>query len=209
VGLDLGPPQEYTSLAILDRPHVKPSDPPELRRPVYSLRHLRRFPLGTPYAEIGAAVRNLLNKPPLPGCDLVVDHTGVGLPIVNLLIDGWRQRVTCNPWHVVIRDGMELTISETGVWQIPKKELVGVLQVLLQMRRLSIAKSLPDAALLVKELESFKAKPTTLKADSLELWREGAHDDLVFAVALAAYFGERALPPLFDSEPPISSLLMV
>jgi hypothetical protein len=36
---------------------------------------------------------------------------------------------------------------------------------------------------------------------SLEAWREGPHDDLVLAVALAAYFGEQGLPLLHDPPP--------
>ena len=39
---------------------------------------------------------------------------------------------------------------------------------------------------------------TLVKTDSLEMWREGQHDDLVFAVGLAAWVGEQGLPPLYD-----------
>jgi hypothetical protein len=209
VGLDLGPAQEYTSLAVLQRRLVMPHDSAEQRRPPYALRYLHRFPLGTPYAAIAAAVRELINKAPLPGCELVVDRTGVGQAVLRLLADAWINRLTCTIKHVKLVAGQETDISEAGIWQMPKNELVGVLQVLLQTRRLQISNTLPDAALLVKELESFKAKPPTLKADSLDLWREGAHDDLILAVALAAYFGERALPALFEPPPPISNLLML
>jgi hypothetical protein len=44
---------------------------------------------------------------------------------------------------------------------------------------------------LVKELENFKAKVTVAASDPYELWREGQHDDLVLAVALACWEGER------------------
>jgi hypothetical protein len=43
--------------------------------------------------------------------------------------------------------------------------------------------------------------PTLRAEQSLEAWREGPHDDLVLAVALAAYFGEQDLPPLHDPPP--------
>ena len=76
--------------------------------------------------------------------------------------------------------------------------VVGVLQVLLQTRRLQIPRSLPEAAVLVKELENFKAKISLAQKDEVESWREGDHDDLVLAVALAAWFGELALPGLED-----------
>ena len=34
--------------------------------------------------------------------------------------------------------------------------------------------------------------------DAVELWREGLHDDLVLAVGLAAWMGEKTLPPVVD-----------
>jgi hypothetical protein len=72
--------------------------------------------------------------------------------------------------------------------------LVGVLQVLLQTRRLRIAQALPEAAILAKELETFQVKITAAANEAFGAWREGQHDDLVLAVALAAWAGERGLP---------------
>jgi len=51
-----------------------------------------------------------------------------------------------------------------GAWQIPKKDLVATLQVLLQTRKLRISELLPDsellaAELLAAELSNFKASP--------------------------------------------------
>lgn len=76
--------------------------------------------------------------------------------------------------------------------------MVGTLQVLLQTRRLQIARDLPDAALLLWELETFRAKPTLANAESLADLRHGPHDDLVLAVALAAWVGEGTLPGLHE-----------
>ena len=77
---------------------------------------------------------------------------------------------------------------------MPKKELVASLQVLLQTRRLKVAKTLPEAATLVRELETFRVKVTEAANETFGAWREGQHDDLVLAVALAAWMGERCLP---------------
>src|SRR5262249_19666725 len=88
--------------------------------------------------------------------------------------------------------------GESGGLHLPKKELVGTLQVLFQTRRLQVARTLPDAATLVRELESFRTKITLARTDTLETWREGQHDGLVLDLALAALAGERALPPLHD-----------
>jgi hypothetical protein len=43
---------------------------------------------------------------------------------------------------------------------------------------------------LARELQTFKIKMTAAGNETLESWRERDHDDLVLAVALAAWAGE-------------------
>jgi hypothetical protein len=110
-----------------------------------------------------------------------------------MLAEALRGRVACLFFPVTLTAGHAVTGGEDGVLHVPKKELVGTLQVLLQTRRLQVSRSLPDAAVLVQELENFRAKVTTAKKETLESWREGRHDDLILAVAVAAWLGEQAL----------------
>jgi len=56
-------------------------------------------------------------------------------------------------------------------------------------RRLKGAPSRPDAHILVQELESFQMN-MTVSASETEEWREWPHDDLLLAVAVAAWEGE-------------------
>jgi hypothetical protein len=111
-----------------------------------------------------------------------------------MLTEAMDGNVTCQFCPVTITAGHEVTLSEAGRFRVPKKELVGVLQVLLPARRLRIAQSLPEAAILAKELETFQVKITAAANEAFGAWREGQHDDLVLAVALAAWAGERGLP---------------
>jgi hypothetical protein len=197
VGLDLGPPGAFTALAVLERPRLWPGAPPELRRPPYALRHLRRFPPGTPYPEIRETVRGLLQTPPLPGASLIVDRTGVGRAVTGLFQDGLRHRVICTFAPITVTAGQHPAAA--GGLIVTRQELVGTLQVLLQTRRLQMASALPEAAMLVRELEAFRAKvPTMVSSAHPEAWREGEHDDLVLAVGIAAWWGEQGLPPLDD-----------
>src|SRR5262249_43601313 len=198
VGLDLGQVCDFTALAVLERPIVHPTDPPQRRRPAYALRHLERFPPGTSYPAIAKTVQSLLGRAPLSDPLLVVDQTGVGQAVVQMLADGLHGRVDCLFCPLTLTTGHELTHGESGGLHLPKKELVGTLQILFQSRRLHVARTLSDAATLVGELENFRTKITLARTDTLEAWREGQHDDLVLAVALAACAGERALPPLHD-----------
>jgi hypothetical protein len=66
--------------------------------------------------------------------------------------------------------------------------------VLLQTRRPPIANALPDVAIQAREMETFRVKVTAAANETFGAWREGQHDDLVLAVALAAWMGERLLP---------------
>jgi hypothetical protein len=49
---------------------------------------------------------------------------------------------------------------------------------------------LPEAAVLVRELATFSAKLSRAGSETYEAWREQDHDDLVLAVALAAWAAE-------------------
>lgn len=133
VGLEFGGPGETTALAVLERPRVRHTDSGERLRPAYALRHLQRFPLGTPYPEIFDALVAVLRV--AAGAWVMTDRTAIGRAV---------------QW-------------------------------------------LPDAALLAKELAEFQPSNRVAAEDALD-WRERPHDDLVLAVAAAAWDGERHRP---------------
>ena len=176
VGLDLGQAADYTAVTIL-----------EGYESGYQLRYLHRFEVGTPYPKMVGAVAGMLAQPPLSGsAELVVDHTGVGRPVVDLLRDAGL-----SPIAVTITGGDAVT-SQGQNWRVPKRDLVGALVVLFQNGSLKIAQSLPLAPVLTKELLDFKVKISASSGhDSYEAWREGSHDDLVLAAALAAWWAKR------------------
>ena len=59
-----------------------------------------------------------------------------------------------------------------------------------QNGRLKIAAGIPDAAVLVDELLSYRVTISENGHDSYGPWRERAHDDLLFALVLAAWTAE-------------------
>ena len=183
VGLDLGQAQDYTALVIAEQQGT----PPQAR---YHVRHLERFPLGTAYPVIVSHVQALLQHPTLQRqSTLVVDATGCGRPVVDLLT-----QAQFDPVAVSIHGGDSVQ-HEGRHWRVPKRDLVSVLQVLLQTERLKVAEALPLAQGLVQELLNFRVTidPRTAH-DSYSAWREGQHDDLVLACALACWWGERYQP---------------
>lgn len=86
--------------------------------------------------------------------------------------------------------GADAEKDERGGWRVPKRDLVGVVQVLIQNQRLRIAAGLPEAEMLLRELEGFRVRISATGHDSYGAWRDGTHDDLVLAVALASWYGE-------------------
>ena len=69
---------------------------------------------------------------------------------------------------------------------MPKALLVSSVQALLHEGRLHIQKDLPEAATLVRELQDFRVNFTTAGHMTFSA-REGKHDDLVLALALAVW----------------------
>lgn len=184
LGLDLGQSSDPTALCVLERTS-RPGDGAN----AYACRHLRRWPLGTPYPQIVDDVAALAARPELQAPTLVCDQTGVGRAVVDM----FRPRVACAFRPVTITAGATVTRHEGGEFHVPKKDLVATLQVLLGHRRLTVAASMPEAETLVRELQNFRVKVTAAANEVFASWREGLHDDLVLAVALAAWVGENAL----------------
>jgi hypothetical protein len=165
-----------------------------VRRPRHLVRGLRRFPLRTPYPDIVESVRALLERPWLRppqslGCYLAVDATGPGAPVVDML----RQARLPATWLVPILITEGDAATKAGpVWHVPKRQLAGVLRVTLEQHRLTVAAELPEAQLLVTEMANFRVKISQATGhDAYGAMREGEHDDLVLAVAMAVWLGER------------------
>ncbi len=76
-------------------------------------------------------------------------------------------------------------------YRVPKKDLVSVTRVLLQTGRPRIARALPHAELLARELMNFRSRVTAQTVESQLDWRERANDDLVLALAIASWQAER------------------
>ena len=77
---------------------------------------------------------------------------------------------------------------------MPKRDLILGLQVLLQRGVLRIAAGLEHGPELVKEMAAMQVKITLTGHEQYAVWREGTHDDLVFAVALACWNAQNMYP---------------
>jgi hypothetical protein len=198
LGCDLGQAADYTALSVLEKHQEltttveqKGFEPPNSvthRRNVFRLRHLQRLKLGTSYPDVCAIVGVMLKAlPPAKNAPaLIIDKTGVGAPIFDLM-----QKAGLRPIGVTITGGHDESRPASNQFLVPKRNLVSVLAILLQSGRLKVAPDLAEAETFVTELSAFKAKISATGHDSYSSWRESVHDDLVLSVALAAWFGER------------------
>lgn len=175
VGADLGQAFDYTAFAVLEQKDDR----------VYEVRHLERhrqksYP--SLVDRLKTIVLRLAGRP-----TLAVDATGVGRPVIDMIrhaeIDANLLAITITAGDAVVVDGM---------WRrVPKRDLVSTVAVLLQTGRLRIARGLALASILEHEFQSFRAKISISGNDTYEAWREQDHDDLVLAVALAAWAMEK------------------
>lgn len=178
VGLDLGQANDYSALSV-----VQASGSGNAKR--LDVVHLQRWPLHTPYPDVVASTVALVSAPPLKGSPLVIDRTGVGRSVYDLFkAEYW------NTVGVSITSGQEVSVDpdDPKAYRVPKRDLVGVVQVGLQSRQLHIAAGLPDAATLTHELVQFRAVVTANAHQVFEAWRERDHDDLVLSLAVALWW---------------------
>ena len=178
VSLDRLTPAQQRYWRAVGEQRGRPPDPPLL------LRHLERH-RGVSYVDIAARVQRLLTTPPLSEANVVLlaDATGVGRGVTDLLAAR-----DLAPVCVTIHGGNEVHADlARSELHVPKRELILSTQLALQQQRLRIAAGLEHAVTLTDELKTYQVKVSAAGHDSYSA-REGAHDDLVLAAALAVWF---------------------
>jgi hypothetical protein len=117
---------------------------------------------------------------------LLIDATGCGRPVVELFRHEGVPAVAVTMGH-----GEQTVQHDWLQYTLPKKTLVGCLQVAMQSRRILVSNQLADATTLLKEMQNFQYRITKDANDQYGAWRSGQHDDLLFAVGLCVWFGEQ------------------
>jgi hypothetical protein len=155
----------------------------------YRVRHLERLPLRMAYPMQVAHVAGLLRAPELRGCEVVIDETGVGRPVADLFEEGGLR-----PHRVTITAGMEETRAGERTWRVAKILLVSRLQAVLNTGDLRLSPALAELRALKQELSEFRMRYTPAGGAVFGA-REGRHDDLVLALALALWRAQQGSQP--------------
>lgn len=210
LGLDLGQASDYSALAVIEEPvwstlstawvssATLPREVVDSRiwqrwqqhapgKPPLWLRTLHRYPLQTPYpAVVADVIRRLGGSPPRDDALLVIDGTGVGAAVVDMFR---YSDLPCPMVKVVIHGGVSVSYDR-GI-HVPKRDLVGAVQVLLHTERLQVAKQSVMTEAWATEMQGYKLKLTASGHDTYNARSDSIHDDLVLAVALAAWYRGR------------------
>jgi hypothetical protein len=195
IGVDLGQAHDPTAIAVVRRLRfllshdVQRSTPiwKEEKPTIFQCGYLERVPLGSTYPSIVSHVGQLLQRPLWSGkIDLAVDQTGVGRPVCDMFTSAGLS------FTAVTITGGDSESSEGRSWRVPKMTLVSSLQALLHEGRLHIQKDLTEASELVRELQDFRVKYTEGGHMTFNA-REGKHDDLVLALAIAVWRAQKKI----------------
>jgi hypothetical protein len=210
VGLDLGQSADFTALAVVedtgDELHLRHLERYPLRTPYPEIadkvaRLMRDDRLLRPaksptleelrgkmsLADARDIYEQLDGKTRFQRPELVVDATGVGVAVTDLLKErGLRFRA-------VTITGGEWAHYQAGSYRVPKRDLVAALEVPFHNEKLQVAEGLELWPTLREELLNFRRKIDLRTAhDSYEHWRDSDHDDLVLACALACWWIRRS-----------------
>jgi len=191
-GLDLGQKHDFSAIAVVEREDERRLGLSSSVMKSLRVRHLERVPLGTPYAAVAARVSALLSQAEFRQTkQLVVDATGVGGPVVELLRSVW---LPCGVTSVTITAG-DAERGNGNEWHVPKRDLLAGLAVLLEQGQLKIPRKLKETPTLVRELTEIEVRQRTGGRVVMGAEGEGQHDDLVMALALACWRGRRTEAP--------------
>lgn len=195
VGVDLGQSKDPTSLAVVEKiapeihPDCSPRFQPDVRaalrdpvhRPRYNLRLLEQAPLGESYPAQAHRVNRILARQSIAQHEprVFVDYTGVGRAVFDIFKQERIPRIV----PVTIGFGGDERRDAAGIY-VPKLALVSRLQALMHTGCLHMPDALPLAKTFRRELLDFRVSYTAVGNATFGA-REGAHDDLILAVALA------------------------
>jgi hypothetical protein len=177
VGVDVGLQNDFTALAVL-RAVPQPEGLPQLH--VVDLQRTR----GRTFLQIGAEVQALAGH--LGRCAVAVDATGVGEGV-------WQElrRNGTRPVGIVIGSGHRVTGGPLR-WNVPASTLYETAYRVFVAGRYRIARSLPLAENLIRELQLVSSERSDNGSVRYTMPRtEEGHGDVAMAVMLATLVAER------------------
>ncbi len=199
IGVSIGLAQDFTAIAVLERFEELTGEAKNggwLTKIRYEAPYLERLRLGTGFIEITEHLKELIaDLPPHGRLRTLVDRTICGRPPIDHMR---KEGLTVAPIKI-----MQSGVARGGVYfgmSVPKDEMASSLMLLYQADRLKV-RDMPEADELSNELQNYSHKPSSVIGKDLEAWRERPSDDLVFAMMMPCWFGERRLQSILHLPP--------
>ena len=177
VGVDLGKRENPSAIVVLERFEVMPEYTDVLRGAGlsrrYVVRQAERLALGTPYTEVVKRVKQVVTavmaRMPSSSCNLVVDESGPGVPVVEMMRAAGMGCAICG---YTITNGAAATGSS-----VPRAEIVTRVQLMLEQEELEIAEGCRDAAAIEREMTYLQLSGKA----------SGENDDIAMGLALVCW----------------------
>jgi len=203
VGVDLGQSADPTAICVIEHikgvldsntpleRHTGTGTKPQIPGERADVRHLERLPLGLSYPSVVQRVKDLLAEPPLCGHDkvkpaeLVIDETGVGRAVGDIFTAAGMR-----PIRISITAGAEVAWVGSSRVHVAKTVLISTVDAMLHTGTLRFAAALTEAGTMKDELLDFRRKLSDAGRATYAA-RTGKHDDLVLALAVAAWWASR------------------
>jgi hypothetical protein len=180
ISLDPAQLRDWSAVAVVDMHMV-----PEKRQFHYNLIAMNRKQ-GLPYDQIVDWVAGVLKKPEFmkgQPPEFVLDATGVGVA-VNDMFRAKRIRARA----VTITAGNTLNRQESTI-HLGKARLIGTFLGAFDSGKVHVNPNMPIWPALEKEMLSFRAEMSEQGHAKFEA-EQGEHDDMLFSLALAVWYGE-------------------
>ena len=202
VGVDLGQSADPTAIAVLEiikgvtdegSDFDQHCGLPTKQTPAeyIDVRHLQRLALGLSYPVQVQYVKDLLARAPLcrnesqPRAELVIDETGVGRAVGDIFANAGLR-----PTRITITAGSEVSYAGADRIHVAKTILISTVDAMLHTGTLRFAAALSEAGAMKDELQDSRRKLSDAGRATYSA-RAGSHDDLVLAVAIAAWHASR------------------
>jgi hypothetical protein len=204
VGVDLGKSVDSTVIAILEynlmgKGEFREDEGSQFTilhekyTEQFDLRELQRIKLETSYDQIVDHVVCLMNTRPLKDAELVIDDSGVGRPIGDML----EAQTSLRPVRVTTTAGEQAIKVSQRRWHVPKAELVSTLSGLFSTNRIRVAHDLPNLEVLRRECQSFLRNWTGSGRATFSASGSN-HDDTISALSLACWWASMKNSPAWS-----------
>lgn len=180
ISLDPAQLRDWSALAVVDMRYR-----PEEKRFGYDLVAMARKQ-GLPYDQIVDWVARICRKPEFntdQPPDLVIDSTGVGVAVRDMILTkGLRLKA------VTITSGESFS-QQGSAFHVGKARLIGTFLGAFDGGKVNVNPNMPIWPQLEKEMLSYRAEISAQGRAKFEA-EEGEHDDMIFALAQAVWYGE-------------------